>query len=133
MDLSSAEKKEINDLIDRLTDDQCVEMIQEFSDQEMKVVKSLIELGIDPLSDDSPYTPYFTGRIYLEEGIRGVEEKMRLNIDQVRSVLNVVLQAEASLEKLYKEAGKGKHKIIVNKVSYPSIKRMAFKLINCDD
>ncbi|MBC8552160.1 MAG: hypothetical protein H8D23_21225, partial [Candidatus Brocadiales bacterium] len=65
-------KKDIRSYIEKLSDDDCIGMLQDFNDRELLITIELMEKGIDPLAYGSPYRPIYAGVVYAKEGMEGI-------------------------------------------------------------
>lgn len=130
-------RDEINNLVDNLSYEDCASIFREASIKEIEMTKKIMDMGIDPLSPDSPFIPILAGKIYAEEGLEGLEKYDGFNEKRLRECLKFIMEVEARvddvLDKGQEEKTLGDTEGVMflrQKLNMAKVKRKTFKVVS---
>ena len=93
-------RKEIEAYVNRISKKDAIEAIRELAHRDIQNTKAVIEKGISPLSEKSPYIPHFFGRLYAEEGEKGLIDLPGLNETGIKRFLVKLIEVDESLNSI---------------------------------
>lgn len=130
-------REEIKYLVRNLPIEDCKKIFIEASHNEILITKKIIEMGIDPLSAQSPFQPIFAGRIYAEEGQEGLKNHDGFSEKGIRDIVELIIETEARIDDALKKSrnqnlgnDSDNISIMFQKINMPKLKRKTFKFVH---